>query len=34
VYYAGAFTSAEEAKKYQEQLRKKGFTDAIVIRKK
>lgn len=34
VYYAGAFTSAEEAKKYQEQLRKKGFTDAMVIRKK
>lgn len=34
VYYAGVFTSAEEAKKYQEQLRKKGFTDAMVIRKK
>lgn len=34
VYFAGSFTSAEEAKKQQEQLRKKGFTDAMVIRKK
>ncbi len=34
VYFAGSFNSVDEAKKAQDQLRKKGFTDAMVVRKK
>lgn len=34
IYYSGSFTSVEAAKKYREEAKKKGFTDAIVVQKK
>jgi N-acetylmuramoyl-L-alanine amidase len=34
VYYSGNFSSIEEAKKYRDEVKKKGFTDAIVVQKK
>ncbi|MCC6703181.1 MAG: N-acetylmuramoyl-L-alanine amidase [Fluviicola sp.] len=34
IYYSGNFTSVEAAKKYRDEVKKNGFTDAIVVQKK